>query len=163
MEEHWGESVRLDLVPALFLIPLLNTGWFYPDCSWTSSYFPPPQICSCLASPSSLLSYLIQLDLSQVRLGESACKMLRQWFMIKREDCFPDHCFIFGSSPLIISRQAGMWLSYKQILVKAPLCSARASRCSDKLAKQKHFLWKLNGKQAFVSQVEQLRNLQEFL
>lgn len=140
MEEHWGESVRLDWAPALFLILCQTQDGLTLTAVELAATSHLPGFVPVWQSPSSLLSDLIQLDLSQVRLDASACKMLRQWFMIKREDCFLDDCFIFGSSPLIISRQAGMWLSYKQILVKAPLCSAQAAPCSDKLAKQKRFL-----------------------
>lgn len=63
----------------------------------------------------------------------------------------------------LISWQTAMCLSYEQILAKAPLCSAEAAWCSDKLPEQNPFLWKLNEKQEFVRQLEQLRNVQEFL
>lgn len=134
MEEQWGESVRTDLAPDLFLIPLLKTRWFYPNCVELAATSHFPGFVPAWQSPSSLLSYLIQRDLSQVRLDASACNMFKQWFMMKREDCFLDHCFIFGSSPLIISLQAGMRLPYKQILVRADLRSTQAAPCLDWLA-----------------------------
>lgn len=153
MEEHQGQSVRLfnPVVKQKMVLPWLQLSLQQLPTSLDLFVF--GNHCQSWAVWSSLTFH--KSDWMQV-----PAKCLGSDLLSKGRTA--PWTIILYLGPLI-SQQARMWLSYEQIPAEAPLCGAEAARCSDELPEQNPFLWRLNGKHEFVSQLGQLRNLQEFL